>query len=281
MRVIYADEIFFLNAVIDYLILLTSAKICAISISRFRLLSAACFGGIYAVFSALDKSTFLCLPIIKIIAGILLLLIAFYGEKYLLRAGLVFFAVSAAFGGAILALSLLGGKPGELYTVIDSKVLLVAFAVCYTILTAVFGRIARRTTGGGVAWLQIWAFGKEVKMWALRDTGNSLTDPLTGHTVVVTGVKTLRKLIPEELKNLLTETMLKNPIQVMENIANTAFAPYFRLLPYSSVGMPYGMLVAFRAERVAVDGKTISKVLVALSPNEVAEGSTYSAIIGS
>ena len=49
VTVIYLDSVFVLNALMDYILLLSCARLTGIRLRRGRYLAAAVFGGIYAV----------------------------------------------------------------------------------------------------------------------------------------------------------------------------------------------------------------------------------------
>ena len=51
MDIIYIDRLFFLNLVLDYLIVLCSARLCGIRLRRARYAAAAGFGALYAALS--------------------------------------------------------------------------------------------------------------------------------------------------------------------------------------------------------------------------------------
>lgn len=110
MDIIYIDRLFFLNLVLDYLIVLCSARLCGIRLRRARYAAAAGFGALYAALSLLPGLAFLKLWPVKLICGLLMALISFGGEDKLWRCCLTFFAVSALFGGAVWAISLQNGR---------------------------------------------------------------------------------------------------------------------------------------------------------------------------
>ena len=47
MKTVYLDELFVLNLVIDYFLLLAAAKLCALPFRRGRFALAAALGGLY------------------------------------------------------------------------------------------------------------------------------------------------------------------------------------------------------------------------------------------
>ncbi len=279
MQVIYADSLFFINLIINYIMLLLTAKICAAGVKRLRLLAAALLGASYSVAVVLPLAEFLRSPLIKLAVGLLIVLAAYGGQARILRLTLVFFAVSAAFGGAVLAASLItGGGLSGFMTPVDMKILIPVFAVCYIVLSFVFKR-AGKFRSGGVVTLKLRHGGREIEMRALRDTGNTLTDPMTGKAVVVAGVGDVTPLFPLGMRQIIAGLRLKDAVKVMEELA-TESTVRFQLIPYSAVGTAGGLLLAFRPDEIVIDGKNKAGMLLALSPNSVSDNGTYSALVG-
>ena len=106
MQVIYVDSLFFLNLCIDYLLCLVSARVCGLVLKRLRYLLSALIGACYSVAVFLPGLDFLASPLCKLAAALLMGLAAFGGETKMLRCCAVFLSVSAAFGGAVWAISL-------------------------------------------------------------------------------------------------------------------------------------------------------------------------------
>ena len=69
MEVIYADSLVLLNAVIDYLLLLSAGKLCALPLRRGRMALGALWGGAYALGCAALGGA-LAHPLAKLAAGI-------------------------------------------------------------------------------------------------------------------------------------------------------------------------------------------------------------------
>ena len=282
MQIIYADAVFAVNTLINYLILLSTAKICAAPTARLRLAAAAAIGGAYAVAAALPPLKFLENPLIVIAAGLLIVTAAFGGQPRLARITVIFFAISATFAGAAMAISLIfGGSsplPGGMLVPVRIDLLLISFAVCYAATALVF----RRTAGnkGGIVPLTVRQGDRVVELRALVDSGNSLTDPMTGVPVIVTGVADAKNLFPKEIRTAVEGVERRGAVLVMEEIMTHACPMRFRLIPYSAVGISGGMLLAFRPDEVVIDGEKKSGMLVALSPNSISDNGTYTALIG-
>ena len=277
MRVIYADILFMLNLAVNYLILLATAKISAVCIRRLKLLLGAALGGVYAVAAALIAQSLTQSIWIKIGAAVLMLLVCFGRERGLLRITLIFFAVSAAFGGIVLAVSLIGGGGAqEAIVPVSLKVLLPSFAASYAVTALVFKKLGRRRAGGFVN-IVIKNAGRKSEINTLIDTGNSLTDPISGGKVLIAEVDALAPLFKPEVVDIL-RSKSKNPAQMLEELSGCEIA--FRLIPYSAVGLERGLLLAFKPESITVNGRNASGMLVAVSPNRLSEGGIYSAIVG-
>ena len=109
MNVIYVDELFFLNALTDYLLLLSCARLRGRALRRTRFAAAAALGGVYAVFAAIPPLSFLVSLAVKALVSLLMAWIAFGAPPELWRGWGCFLALSSAFAGAVYGISLLSG----------------------------------------------------------------------------------------------------------------------------------------------------------------------------
>ena len=279
MRVIYIDTLFFMNLIADYFLLLGTAKICGVVTLRRRLWLGAALGGAYAVLCALPELVFLKSAIFVVPAGGLMLLLA-YGftrllpAKRLIRVAIVFFALSMCAAGAVTAIGLLsGGSPGP----VRLRVLIISFGVCYVVTTLVFHRAGRDF--GRMCEIKIETAGRAAALRALVDSGNSLTDPLSGSKVCVVCVGDILPLIPAGQKALLENAVRTGDAGSLITLNSQSNGISFRLVPYSAVGLSSGLLFAFRPERFYIDGKENRDTIIAVSPNEVADNVTYASLI--
>ena len=154
MTVIYVDTLFLLNALVDYLLLLAAARLAGEPLRRWRFALGAALGGGYAVAIFLPGLEFLAHPLCRLASAALMLMVSYGGSRRLLRQGVLFVALTCAFGGGVVAIGLLGGTGlslgnGVFYSALDLKVLLLSAAVCYWVLTVVFQRLAKHNRAGG------------------------------------------------------------------------------------------------------------------------------------
>jgi len=281
MRVIYIDTLFLLNLMVNYLLLLATAKIAAVHISRWRVAFGALLGAGYAVAAVFPALHLLLAAPMRLVSGSIMVLSAFGPSRRFLRLLLIFFAVSAAFGGAIFAVSLMaGGAPydGSFVLPISLKVLVAAFGLCYGAFSLVFARLGR-DSGGRLVQVEILHKGRQAALTGLVDTGNSLMDPVSGGPVLVAESAALATLFHTDTMRLLRGNLAQCPITLLPKLQHTPDGAGFYLIPFTAVGTSGGFLLTFRPDSVRIDGLEKRSVSVALSPNCVSDGGLYAALV--
>lgn len=106
---------------------------------------------------------------------------------------------------------------------------------------------------------------KSVRLTALKDTGNSLRDPITGREVLVVGVEAAETLTG------LSAAQLRRPLDTISML------PGLRLIPYKTVS-GRGFLLAMPMQDVKI-GSYRGSCLVAFSPESIGNGN-YQALTG-
>lgn len=281
VTVIYVDTLFLLNALVDYLLLLGAARLAGERLRRLRFALGAILGGGYAVAIFLPGGAFLQRLPCRLAVLALMSVAAYGGSRRLLRQSLLFLALSCALGGGVLAVSLLGGRGltlsgGVVYSAMDIKTVLLSAAGCYAAVTLVFRGLARHTASvGELAAVRLALDGRSVELTALRDTGNTLTDPVAGIPVLVAEGALLLPLLPP---GTLMAGELADPVACMERLRDGPLAGRVRLLPYRAVGVERGLLLALRPDGLWVNGER-RDMLAALSPTPVSDGGGYGALL--
>ena len=232
-------------------------------------------GGFWAVASVLPGFEFLSFAPMKLVPAVFMALIAFGGERKLWRCLVIFLAVSAAFGGAVWAASMLAGTGmygGRVYLPVSTRVLVLSFALCYAGVSLVFRRIGKRAERE-ILPLAVTLRGKTVTLRALRDTGNGLYDPVSGRAVAVAELGAIRPLLGgfECTGNdaaALCETLCK--LSGLEGRVT--------LVPYSALGTGHGLLAAIRPDSAAISGKE-ADILIGISPAALSQDGDIDAIL--
>lgn len=278
MYVIYADELFLENLIIDYILLIVTSRLSGIAARRLRVLAAAMLGAVYALLAALSGAGFWVTWAFKLGVGLLMVTVVFGATQNLLRVCLVFFGVSAAFAGAVMASAIVRGEglaPAAVGRV-SLVGLLLAFAVFYVLFSAVFRSVTRHRAHGNIGTLTVTYRGRRASIPALLDTGNGLREPVSGLPVAVCALKSALPLFDGPAAEILGRE--PDPYRALEALYDAGIYS-FLLVPYRAVGVSSGMLLAFRPDGMRLGTRELS-CLVALSPEDVGQGSGYSAIVG-
>lgn len=273
---VYVDAVFALNLLVNYLLLRASARLGGAALRRGRLWLGAALGALYAVAVYLPGCGFLQGIVWKALCAVGMLVLAFGPRRETLRLGAVFLAVSLVLCGAVYGLELL--KRGRIhfrgdslfYPVTFSSLVLTAGAVC-----AGCRLLLPRLSHGpdSIVPVTVRLGNRRVRLSALRDSGNTLCDPLTGEAVLVADWRTAAGLLPRER---LCAADFAAPAGLMLRLAD--YHP--RLIPYRAVGVAGGMLLALPCEEVRI-GKLVRKnSLVAFSPTPLSDGGAYEALTG-
>lgn len=285
MTVVYLDTLFLLNALMDYLLLLCSARLAGEELHRTRMALGALLGGTYAAATVLPGMDYLLNPAFKVGTAVLIVVVGLGGCRRLLRQTVIFFALACAFGGGVLAVSLFGGiglslGGGLIYSGMDLKIVLLSAAGCYVLFTLGLARTGKHTAAAGeLVRAQVRLADREVSITALVDTGNTLTDPVSGRAVMVADGAALASLFPQGEGP--DDQALAAPAQALGRLNAGRFRGRFRLLPYRAVGVECGLLLALRPDSVCLEGQERGPMLVALSPTPVSDGGGYRALVGS
>lgn len=268
MEVIYVDRLFLLDLSIDYCLLLLSGRVSGVVLRRGRYLIGATLGAAYAVILLLPGMQWLGSTVMKLILGLLMALIAYGCEARFWRCAGVFFAVSALFGGAVFAASILAeAEPlGGVFVSVTLRTLALSFGVCYFVVMQLFQRKAVKAART-VQTVEITYRGKSVALRALRDTGNSLHDPTVGREVLVTEREALLPLLPQNL-----------PADPASALLQLTDAKGWKLLSCRTVGADSALLLCFLPDTVTVDGKP-EDLLIGIANHRLSDDGSYQGLL--
>lgn len=282
MTVLYLDAYLGMNFVVNYLLLACAGKLDGEPVVRWRYALGSALGTAYAGLALLPAWGFLEHPACKAAGAVVMVLASFGRSERMLRTGGLFLVLSCAFGGGLLLLSMArgsgGGQAGFLGPSLGMRGILVSAALSYGCLSLLLrGQFAHTRTAGELEELRLSHRGRTVTLLALRDTGNTLQDPLTGRPVVVVEGEKLRELVPELFP---ARAGLSDPVALLRELEGRAGGLRLQLLPYRAVGVECGMLLALRVDRAEYGKRAYRNCLTALSPTPVSDGGGYCALIG-
>lgn len=251
---VYLDLVMVLNFLVDFLLLLATNRLSGFPAEGKRCAAAAVLGSIYGGVCLLTGFRFLGNTLWRGVFLGLMGLIAFGMNRSALKRTGVFLLLSMALGGMAVSFGRGSWQP-----------LILSAGGLWLLCRTAFG-----DTVGGREYvpLELTHGDAGVKLTALRDSGNTLRDPVTGEQVLVLSAEAameLTGLTPEQLRRPL-ETLAQRPV------------PGLRLIPYRAVGSS-GFLLGLRFENARI-GNRRQSIVAAFAPEGLGRGGMVQALAG-
>lgn len=139
-----------------------------------------------------------------------------------------------------------------------------AAALLVLLLMLMAGR--KGAVGGRMVRVELSWQGRQLAVNALVDTGNCLSDPITGQQVLVLSAPQAQYLTG------LTPQQLRNPVESLQAV------PGMRLIPFRTVNST-GLLLALKLNAVRI-GSYRGSAVVAFAPQILDPADTYQALTG-
>lgn len=251
---LYLDLAVLLNFLVDLLLLLGANGLSGYPTGGKRCVLGAVVGGLYGGLCLVPGFSFLGSFLWRGVFLGLMGSVAYGLDRSGLRRTAVFVFLSLALGGAVVGM----GSGGFGGIVAAAGVLA---AVC---LLGLRGNGKRELVE-----VELSRGEKRLKLLALKDTGNTLRDPVTGSSVLVADADSAEELLG------LSRAQLADPVGTVAS----GVLPGLRLIPYRAVGVSGGMLLALRMEQVRI-GKWKGDALVAFAPEGLGGKGNYRALTG-
>ena len=252
---VYLDLLMVMNFLVDFLLLLGTNRLAGFPSAPRRCACGALLGAVYSGACLLPGFRFLGNFLWRCVSLGLMSVMTFGCNGSAWKRAGIFLLLSMAMGGIAL-----GVGRGDLLSLVLCALL------CLLLSTVSFGG---QVGGSAYVPLKIHYEGRSVSLIALKDTGNTLRDPVTGEQVLVISAAAagrLTGLTVQQLQHPL-ETLMGHPV------------PGLRLVPYHAVGNAGGFLLAKRFSDVTV-GEKKQSALVAFAAEGLGTGACYQALTG-
>ena len=278
---VYADVLVALNILLTYILIVATRVLCKVATNKWAVLLSSVIGGICSLVIFYEKGGIVFSLLYKIITGSFIVGIAFLPKslKIFIKEILAFFGTSLLFAGGIFALEItfhprnIMFYNGTVYFDMSIAYLIACVLVIYGIFLLADYLITKHNGKIGKCQLEITYNEISVNMTAFIDTGNTLTDGMTGKPVIIAELSSLSPLFSRE------EIMFFKSGD-FENVPE-ALRKSFRIIPCRTV-VESSLLKAFVPEFVMIkDGNNIYKnnfCIVAITENELSRGE-YKALI--
>lgn len=265
-QIIYIDVLIFLNTAITFLLLLASSKLMKLTPSAGRFVIGSIIGGASSLIIFAPEMGFIPSLLTKMLFSLIITLSTYNpgSIKMLLRQTGYFFAVSFIFAGIILfvssipGISLLTYNNGAIYIDLSIFSLIAASVLCY-VITIILNKITRHKQEGDILCnIKILKNKTTVSGSAIIDTGNSLCDPFTGESIIISDKFMLDVIIPEDIQFYID--------------GNNEMCTAIRLVPCSTVTAD-ALLPVFRADMIVINDSNnklyVKQPLIAVSNNKL------------
>ncbi len=277
-QTVYADVLFLINFSMDFLVFYICARLAGRRIYPFRSALASALGGAYGVASLFITANGFITAICDIVSLIVICGVAFASKIMRFRDFLgrcvLFALISSILGGIMTALSSMIERSGftslEYESGDDISVWLFALIAATGGAAAFVGgkRIKRITSSKG-ADVEINVDGKSVVIRAMTDSGNMLTDPISGRAVAICELDAVAELFSGELVDYWRKKELSVDI-------DAEFASRIRFIPArGALAGKTSLLTAIEPDSVTVINGKIRReadILIAPVPYKLSAG---------
>ena len=257
LQTVYVDVLFSIDFTMDFLALYITSYLLKMRVKNRRIVISALLGAFYSVLTVVLRVDSV---IFALLFAAVMCFTAFGKRriKQFLHIFITFIAVNFLLGGGMTALfTLFNSVIGERLVIIYGDVSSVPgklpfniFAVGVVIITATVMAFAkffsRKGTCRNVS-SEIQLYGKHAKLVLTEDSGNLLTESLSGEPVIFLSERAMLKFTDEKtlcaIKNLNPEIMSKSRVKM-------------RVAVYQTVSGKE-MCLCIRPEKISVDGKSV------------------------
>lgn len=261
-QVIYVDVLFAVNMLLTYLLLTASVKILRLPQSGLRLLSGALLGGVYSMLIFAPELGVMLSTVVKLFTSITIVCAGMRPRSFrkLLKCTLCFFAVSFAFAGIMYFIEtqfsppLLTMRNGTVYLGLNFITVSACAAVSYALVMLFNKYLSKNAPQNRIYEVGISVGGLAVSELALLDTGNTLTDAVSGNPVIVVTEELIRPLYPKALRPFFSGSFSLNSEDAGEWKNRIGTVPV-------SGAFGDGLLPSFRPDYITVSDGNITKRL--------------------
>lgn len=271
--IVYLDVFFMINFIMDYMIILITSRIAKVKKKRIRQLAGAGCGALYSVIviKPLTNHLFKITLVNILIAAVMVLIsFGFTSTSVYIKNVFLLFVVSFTMSGIInyLYYSTVIGKyvrnvlSGNSNKVVNARKFILVSVLAYILLSAIVRIIFSVRKDMELYYdVKITFRGKSVVVRGLYDTGNGLTEPVSGKMVHIAEYKILKPLLEGDEK-------------AKENIY---------VIPFHSIGEEDGIMYGIRMDEMVVlvddEPKFLYNPIIGIYTGNVSKRGNYSVIL--
>lgn len=270
---IYLDVLLLVNLLVNFLLISASSSLAKCTLKTSRLVLSTLLATATALFIFLPPLGAAGSLLLKLLiaAGVTLTAFGFGTIRTYLKNMGIFLGVNFVFAGIMIGIWMFSSSPrvysnnGVFYIDLSFLTLLLSTVVSYLLIELGCKLVKHKPSKEEVYTIRLTQAKKSVECQAFVDSGNSLTDLLTGLPVVVAYSPKLAGMLPPQVEEYLRRGDVQSSKQAHD----------FHLVLYHGVGGS-GMLPAFipdRFEILSKEGRAQDyRVMVAVSSQKLRQG---------
>ena len=222
----YVGAVVILGLLIDGLLLIAAGRLCGCKPTVVRLVWSVLADGLYTYLCLQPSCLFLGNTFFRLICLVFIAVVAFGTSKRVWRSTALYVILDLALGGSAFIV----GRGGLVGTLCTAGVICALF----------YMKLDSQKEEDELVPVELQYGNKRLHLTALRDTGNTLRDPLTGQCVLVIGSDAAGELTG------LTKEQLRHPLDFVGSISG------LRLIPYHTVDSGTGFLLAMKLHKAKI-----------------------------
>jgi stage II sporulation protein GA (sporulation sigma-E factor processing peptidase) len=288
----YLDVIWLDNLLLNFIVLWITWKLSGNVAPMWRLWCSACIGAVYAVLIVLPGFPALTWLPFKLLLSLAMLAVGFRIPtwKAFIKLFGFFYGTTFVLGGAAFGLYYFFGAEVEfndgIFVIHDFPVKILVFSTVFVILLyrwlwpLLLYRLNRHQL---IYKVEVWFGDSSICTDAFLDTGNKLTDPISGFPVIVMEYEQVKAVLPPEVQKIFHLGKEDNLEYITRVMADSQWISRFRIVPYHTLNSPESMLIAFRPDKARIQSedavREIRDILIGIRNKKLSEGSEYHALI--
>ncbi|TWH77659.1 sigma-E processing peptidase SpoIIGA [Sedimentibacter saalensis] len=277
--VYYVEYIFAENFLIDFILLFITGKLLKKTIIYRRLIISSVLGAVYVILTAYIGREFMTYFIVKFSVSVLMVMIA-YDSKGIaanLRTIIVFYITSLLMVGIITALYYLD------YDKLTVNAIVCSIFMGYAALHFFFKEIkAKFEKHNYMRNVEITVNNKSKILRAYIDTGNELTEPMSGKPVIVANMECIKNLLSKELYEEIL-ICCKNGKNSYENLLNMKSDVNLRIVKYNTISSIGENMICLVPDNIEItdDKNNIVKTdaVIGIYPGRINKKDDYDALL--
>ena len=266
--VYYVEYIFVENFIIDFILLFITGKLVKRAIIFKRLIAASLIGSLYVIVTLYAGKEFMNNFIVKFSISVLMIMVAYDSKGILtnIRVIICFYITSLIMVGIISALYLLTYDKLTVNAIIMS--IFTGYAALHFFFKEIKDRILRHNYKRTVK-LRIGDKTKTFRGWI--DTGNELTDPVTGKPVMVVNMDCIRDIIGDGICTKINDFYRdKN----YENLIDVNNSINLRIIKYNTISKKGENMVCIVPDEIEIINNSKSifiDALIGIHPERISK----------